>query len=83
VSPRGRRVTASQVGQYAFCARAWWLGVVEGLEPTNPEALAEGTAAHERHGWRVSVARGFSQIAFLLLGAALFALAIGVIRWLR
>ena len=76
MSPRGKRITASQVGQYAYCARAWWLSTVEGHEPADLEALSVGTAAHERHGWQVSVARGSSKLALILLGIALVALAI-------
>ena len=75
MSPRGKRVTASQVGQYAYCARAWWLGVVEGHTPAELEGLEQGWRAHERHGWRVSLARLARRTAFLLLGgAAVFAL---------
>ena len=74
MSPRGKRVTASQVGQYAFCARAWWLDVVEGRQPTDLEALGGGTVRHERHGWQVFWARGFRKEALILFGIALASL---------
>jgi len=79
VSPKSRRVTASQVGQYAFCAHAWWLQTVEGEEPINLGTLQAGHAAHERHGWRVSLARGMNRVAWLLLAAGLIALVIWVV----
>jgi hypothetical protein len=74
MAPRGRRISASQVGHYGYCAHAWWLGDVEGYEPSHTAALNRGTAAHERHGWQVSLARSSRRLAFALLGAALLAL---------
>jgi hypothetical protein len=73
---KSRRITASQVGQYAYCAQAWWLGVVEGCEPRNVRAIRAGTAVHGRHGWRVSLARGAGLAALALLGIACLALLI-------
>ena len=73
--PKSRRVSASQVGQYAFCARAWWLSVIEKREPENPAVLDAGTRAHERHGWEVSLARITGRLALFFLGVALLALA--------
>jgi hypothetical protein len=70
MSPRGKRVTASQVGQYAYCARAWWLGVVEKHPPAGIKELKRGRRVHERHGWRISIARLARRVAFLALGAA-------------
>ena len=71
---RGKRVSASEIGQYAYCARAWWLGVVEKHEPEHPALLAAGTHAHERHAWQVALARMSTRLALLLLGIALLAL---------
>ena len=36
-------VRASEIGQYAFCARAWWLGRVKGYRSTNVAAMREVT----------------------------------------
>jgi hypothetical protein len=74
MAPRARRVTASQVGQYAFCARAWWLGTVEKREPAHQARLDAGQVTHERHGWNVALARTGSRLALLLAGAAVLAL---------
>ncbi len=78
MSPRGKRITASQIGQYAYCARAWWLGVVEGREPTDIGRIDAGAVVHERHGWQVSLSRGFSRLALILLIAAFLSLLIWV-----
>jgi hypothetical protein len=76
MSPRGRRVTASQVGQYVYCAQAWWLSTVEGREPTDLKAISAGTTAHERHGWQVSLTRGLGRLGLILFGLAVLALLI-------
>jgi CRISPR/Cas system-associated exonuclease Cas4 (RecB family) len=72
--PRSKRVSASQVGQYAYCARAWWLSAIEKREPENPAVLDAGTQAHERHGWEVLLARTAGRLALLFSGIALLAL---------
>ena len=76
MSPRGKRVTASQVGLYAYCARAWWLSVVEKFKPADMGAFVKGTRVHERHGWQVSMARGVRRLALALLGTAAVALLV-------
>ena len=70
-----RLIRASEVGEYVFCHRAWWLRVVEGLEPDNQERFAAGARQHSRHGIRVMTSR-------VLLIAGLIALAIGVVTLL-
>ena len=43
-------IRASEVSQYVFCARAWWLRRVKGYRSTNVRAMRRGTARHEAHG---------------------------------
>lgn len=74
---RGRRVSASQVGQYAYCAQAWWLREIEKHTPADLGAFARGTRVHERHGWRVALSRTFRWGAILSLVAA----AVALIAW--
>jgi CRISPR/Cas system-associated exonuclease Cas4 (RecB family) len=71
-----RLIRASEVGEYVFCHRAWWLHMVEGLETENQERLGAGTRRHRRHGLRVAAAR-------ILFISGLIALATGVIILLR
>ena len=47
--PREEWITASEVGRYAYCARAWWLRRVRGWAPRNQAALARGTRGHREH----------------------------------
>jgi hypothetical protein len=46
-------IRASEIAQYAFCARAWWLGQVLGYRSTNLAAMRQGEAQHRAHGTRV------------------------------
>ncbi len=66
---------ASEVGEYVFCHRAWWLRTVEGREPNNRDRLAAGARSHTRYGMRIAASR-------LLLGAGVVALAIALLALL-
>lgn len=72
-----RVIRASEIGQYRYCARAWWLGSVMGVAPTNTRELAEGEAAHRRHGRAVWASR-----ALILLAAALVLLALAALLFI-
>jgi len=65
-------IRASEIGQYDFCAKAWWLGSIEGVQPSNIHELQAGTTAHEQHGRQV---RRASQLQMIAIGLV----ALGVI----
>jgi CRISPR/Cas system-associated exonuclease Cas4 (RecB family) len=67
-------IRASEVGEYVYCARAWWLRRVAGLEPAGYERREYGTALHRRHGRAVAGSR-----TLMLLGAALAVAALVLI----
>ncbi len=77
---RSRVVRASEIGQYVYCARAWWLGRVLGYRSSHQEAMEAGTAAHERHGRAVMGYHRLRQWGVLLLTLAL--LAAVVLLWI-
>lgn len=66
-SEQGRVIRASELGTYAYCARAWWLGAIEGVRPKDVRRLQAGRAVHERHGQRVILSAGLVRLAYLLL----------------
>jgi CRISPR/Cas system-associated exonuclease Cas4 (RecB family) len=39
-------ISASEVGEYLFCERAWWMRQ-HGIETSKPEVLEQGTIEHE------------------------------------
>jgi hypothetical protein len=64
----GRRIIrASEVGSFSYCARAWWLGSVQGRRPDDVRRLQAGQAAHKRHGRHVLLSTILMRLAYLLL----------------
>ena len=59
-------VRASEIGEYLYCHRAWWLHHVQGYSSTNVQVMAEGTETHAGHGRRVGLAAGLRALALLL-----------------
>jgi CRISPR/Cas system-associated exonuclease Cas4 (RecB family) len=58
-------VTASEIGDYIFCKRGWWLNF-NGLLPKN-EKMLQGTLAHENLARRLLNFDTKKTIAFLLI----------------
>jgi hypothetical protein len=73
-----RVIRASEIGQYDFCAKAWWLGSIEGVSPSNLRQLQAGTAAHEEHGRQVRRAAQLQAAAFLLVGLGVIVLLLAL-----
>jgi len=69
-------IRASGMGEYVFCARAWWLRL-EGFEPTRGAGAREaGRRWHEGHGRRVARAKSLRAVA---VACACLALAVAVL----
>jgi hypothetical protein len=71
-------VRASEIGQYVYCARAWWFARVKGYRSENVTALRQGTAGHRQHGRRVEGYHLLRRLALLLLLLA----AAALVAWL-
>jgi hypothetical protein len=78
VSPPDDIIRASEIGQYAFCARAWWLGRVKGYRSANVVAMQHGTARHRIHGRAVEGYHWLRRVAVILLILA----AVLLLAWL-
>jgi hypothetical protein len=77
-SSRKDLVRASGMGEYVYCARAWWLRR-EGVTPTRGgEARAAGTRWHESHGRSVARAKRLRLVSAVCLYLAL-ALAVAML----
>jgi len=61
---------ASEIGEYIYCRRAWWLRRVRGYSSANVRELAAGAAAHARHGRWVWIGVALRAAAALLLALA-------------
>ena len=65
-----RVIRASEIGEYVFCHRAWWLRRVQGFDSANVQEMAAGTFAHAAHGLGVWFASALRSLAILLVIAA-------------
>jgi hypothetical protein len=63
-------VRVSEIGQYTFCARAWWLERVQGIPAENITEMVSGQASHQPHGRAVFRADQMRRLAFVLLSLA-------------
>jgi hypothetical protein len=63
-------VSASEIGTYEYCARAYWLERVQGVERLDgaESRLVAGTAQHRAHGRRVAWQRWMLRSALVFLG---------------
>lgn len=69
-----RTVRASEISDYLFCRRAWWLQRVAGYARENMRELEEGTSYHSTHGHLVRrslIARRLAYL-FVFLAVATF-----------
>jgi hypothetical protein len=78
-----RWIRASEIQAYGYCARAWWLRHIRGLEPENREALDAGTERHAGQGRQVLRSQGLRQAAIALLVIGLILAALAAIQFLR
>lgn len=70
-------IRASEIGEYVYCARAWWLRRVVGEEPTGQAQREAGTLHHARHSRAVARSSQLLWVAGLLLLVGLGLLASG------
>jgi hypothetical protein len=69
-SHEGPVIRASEIGQYLYCARAWWLERVVGRPSAHGEEMARGQAEHAGHGRAVISYNLANWAGYLLLALA-------------
>lgn len=65
-----RLIRASEIGEYLYCHRAWWLRHIQGHASTNVRELEGGTATHAWHGRLVWLGSALRFVALLLIALA-------------
>ncbi len=68
-------IRASELGQYEYCARAWWLARVKGYPSANVSQMRAGLVRHRAHGRAVAGYRRLQWLAWALLFMAVAAFA--------
>ncbi len=66
-------IRASEINEYLYCARSWWLRRVAQQEPAAQERLDTGTQLHAQHGKTVQASRVLLFLSVLLFLAAVVA----------
>ncbi|MFI5248502.1 MAG: hypothetical protein ACHQTF_00955 [Gemmatimonadales bacterium] len=71
-------MSASEIGTYEYCARAYWLQRVQRIErPAGTGSrLADGTGHHRAHGRRVAWQRRLARAAVALILAGILLLLV-------
>ena len=75
-------IRASELNEYVYCRRAWWLRRVGGQATVNVRELAQGSRFHEEHGRIVQQATWTQRLAYVLIfitvSAILFSLLLSL-----
>lgn len=74
-------IQASELAQYSFCQRAWWLDTVKQLTSANQARLARGATMHTQHGQQVRAALYWHRMGLFLVGSGGLFLVIALL-WL-
>ena len=60
-------VRASEISDYIYCRRSWWLKRVRGFASQNVRELSAGTEFHQQHGRTVQQSIWTRYLAYILL----------------
>jgi hypothetical protein len=71
---------ASEIGNYVYCARGWWLNRVLGYASAHREEMALGEEEHRGHGRDVVAFHRLRRLGYLMLALALL-LALSILLW--
>jgi hypothetical protein len=60
-------IRASEIGEYVYCRRAWWLKRVKGLQSGHVRQLDDGRRYHEKHGAKVRTHSWMRKLAYVFI----------------
>lgn len=73
-----RKISASEVGTFLFCERAWWYHH-QGIESHNLDEMAAGSELHHQHSQAVLVSGLIQLAAYLILLGGIILLAVSLV----
>jgi CRISPR/Cas system-associated exonuclease Cas4 (RecB family) len=62
-----KRIQASEIGDYVYCRRSWWLRQAKGYAPQNMRELQAGQQFHQAHGRSLQQSSWLRRLAYVLL----------------
>jgi CRISPR/Cas system-associated exonuclease Cas4 (RecB family) len=74
-----KTLTASEIGSYLYCARAWWYRR-NGVQSSNQAVMDAGSELHRQHGRQVAVSSLMKAAALISLLLALVLLVLFLVR---
>jgi hypothetical protein len=74
-------IRASELAQFSFCRRAWWLGVVKGLPSRQQATLERGIRTHRRHADQVQATIRWRQVSLFLWAGGILLLVVGLLTF--
>lgn len=74
----GSYITASEIGEYVYCKRGWWLKARGYLRENTPQMMS-GSAAHDILSGSLDFSGKIKFMAFLFVGAGSFLLLLTII----
>ncbi len=81
--PKPTLIRASELGQYSFCRRVWWLETVKKMRPDNQTRINYGRKVHTHHEHQVRAVIRWRRAGLLLVGlGSLFFTALLLWAWL-
>lgn len=60
-------IRASEVSDYVYCRRSWWLKRAKGVASANVRQIEQGNRFHQQHGRSVAQAIWARRLAYALL----------------
>ncbi len=63
-------IRASEIGEYVYCRRSWWLCRVRAVASTNVTQMQAGIEYHQRHGRLVESSVWLRRLAYVALFGA-------------
>ena len=73
-------VSASEIGEFVYCKRAWWLRF-NGFTTTPSPAMTQGTAKHNLLITELETHRQKSMVATVIVGIGAVLLLVSVVFW--
>lgn len=75
-------IRASEIGEYVYCNRAWWLKRVRGMQSRNVRQLRAGQHHHKQHGKQIRKISWMRKVAyamlFIVVAIVVFQLLVGL-----